>query len=67
MVKQNLGKLDRIFRFVLAVWWLGPWAPLFNINWLNLIIVIIGWIALVESFLGVCWLHNLLGIHNKNQ
>lgn len=67
MIKQNLGKLDRIFRFVLGVWWLGPWAPQFNASWANLLIVIIGWIALIESFTGWCWLHNKLGIHSKNQ
>ena len=27
----------------------------------------VGWIALVESFLGYCWLHNLFGIDSKNQ
>ena len=54
MVKQNLGKLDRIFRFALAFWWLGPFAPQFNMVWLNWVIVIVGWIALLESFIGYC-------------
>ncbi|MEW5896578.1 MAG: DUF2892 domain-containing protein [Nanoarchaeota archaeon] len=67
MVKQNLGKLDRIFRFVLAVWWLSPWVPQFKVFWLNWILLAIAWIALAESFLGWCWLHNSLGINNKNQ
>lgn len=67
MIKQNLGKLDRIFRFVLAVWWISPLAPQFNILWINWIIAIVGWIALIESFTGWCWLHDLFGIHNKNQ
>ena len=67
MTKNNLGKLDRILRFVLAFWWLGPLAPNFEIGWMNVLIAIIGWIALVESFLGYCWLHNLFGIDNKNQ
>jgi len=66
-MKQNLGKLDRILRFALAFWWLGPFAPQFNVAWLNVIIAIVGWISLAESFLGFCWLHNLFGIHNKNQ
>ncbi len=66
-MKQNLGKLDRILRFALAFWWLGPWAPQYNAVWVNLIIAIIGWIALIESFFGWCWLHNLFGIDNKNQ
>lgn len=64
---QNLGKLDRIFRFVLAIWWLGPLAPQFGAEWANLLVAILGWIALVESFLGWCLLHRLFGIDNKNQ
>ena len=67
MMKQNLGKLDRIFRFGLAFWWLGPLAPQFNLIWANWLIIIIGSIALVESFLGWCWLHTILKISNKSQ
>ena len=67
MIKQNLGKLDRIFRFALAFWWLGPWAPQYNMVWLNGIFFVVGWIALVESFLGWCLFHQLVGINNKNQ
>lgn len=66
-MNQNLGKLDRILRFVLAVWWLGPWAPQFDAGLANLLIAAVGWIALVESFLGWCWLHRLFGIDSKNQ
>ena len=58
-MKQNLGKLDRILRFALAFWWLGPWTPDFSFVWANWIIMIIGWIALIESFIGWCWLHTL--------
>lgn len=64
---QNLGRLDRILRFALAFWWLGPLAPSFNVGPVNLLIAIVGWIALAESFLGWCWLHTLFGIDNKNQ
>lgn len=64
---NNLGKLDRILRFILAFWFIGPLAPQFNIGALNIIIAIIGWIALVESFLGWCWLHTAFKIDNKNQ
>lgn len=65
-MKQNLGKIDRILRFLLAFWWLGPLAPEYQqgINW---IIFIIGWVALVESFAGRCLLHELFQINNKNQ
>lgn len=63
----NLGAVDRVLRFALAFWWLGPWAPYFGADWANVVIVVIGWIALVESFLGWCWLHRLFGIDNKNQ
>ena len=67
MANQNLGKLDRILRFVLAFWWLGPLAPNFDASWVNVIIAIVGWIALAESFLGWCWLHTAFRIDNKNQ
>jgi len=67
MIKQNLGKTDRILRFALAFWWLGPWALRSNIELLNWIVIIVGWIALIESFTGWCWLHTLFGINNKNQ
>ena len=66
MVKQNLGKLDRILRFLLAFWWLGPWAPQFSIILVNWLVSIIGWIALIESFIGWCWLHNLFKMNNKD-
>ena len=67
MVKQNLGKLDRIFRFALAFWWLGPFAPQLGWVWLNVVIAIVGWIALLESVIGYCWLHDWFGMNNKNQ
>lgn len=66
-MNQNLGKLDRVLRFVLAFWWLGPWAPQFNMGWVNLLVTVVAWIALAESFLGWCGLHRLFGIDNKNQ
>jgi len=67
MVKQNLGKLDRIFRFVLGLWWLSPLAPHFWSPWANVAVFIIAWVALIESFIGWCGLHDMLGINNRNQ
>ena len=67
MCKQNLGKLDRIFRFITGVWFLGPWAPKFGNEWANWIVLIVGLIVFVESFVGWCGLHNMFGINNKNQ
>jgi len=66
-VNQNLGKVDRILRFALAVWWLSPFAPQFGVEWANVAVAIVGWIALVESFIGWCGLHRLFGIDNRNQ
>lgn len=66
-MNQNLGRLDRILRFALAFWWLGPWAPKYDIELVNLAIAFVAWIALVESFWGWCWIHKLLGIDNRNQ
>ena len=67
MTNQNLGKLDRILRFMLGFWFLGPLAPQFDVNWANVVIMIIGLIALIESFIGWCWIHTALHIDNKNQ
>lgn len=64
---QNLGKLDRILRFALAVWWLSPLAPQFSIEWVNWLVAAVGWIALAESFIGWCGLHRWFGVDNKNQ
>ena len=66
-MKQNLGKLDRIFRFALAFWFLGPFAPTLGFVWANWIVVFVGLIALLESFVGWCGLHSMFGINNKNQ
>lgn len=62
MVHKNLGKVDRVLRFALAFWWLGPWAPAFSISWLNGVVFAVGLIALVESMVGFCWLQHLLKI-----
>jgi hypothetical protein len=64
---QNLGRVDRILRFALAFWWLGPIAPQYAAPWANILIAFVGWVALVESFLGWCGLHSLFHIDNKNQ
>ncbi len=66
-MNQNLGKLDRIFRFILGIAWLSPLAPQFDAGWANVLVAIVGWIALIESFLGWCWLHSFFKIDNKNQ
>lgn len=67
MFKQNLGKLDRILRFALAFWWLGPLAPFYDAQWLNIGVAFVGWIALIESFTGWCGLHTIFRINNTNQ
>lgn len=64
---HNLGKLDRILRFALAVWWLGPWAPHYSSSLANGAIFVVAWIALAESFLGWCWMHAAFRINNKEQ
>ncbi|MCX6751216.1 MAG: DUF2892 domain-containing protein [Candidatus Nomurabacteria bacterium] len=66
-MNQNLGKLDRIFRFILGILWLSPMAPQFNAPWANTLVFIVALIALVESFLGWCGLHSFFKIDNENQ
>lgn len=64
----KLGKVDRILRFALAFWWLSPsLAPQFSAEWLNIAVAIVGWIALIESFIGWCGLHRLFNINNEDQ
>lgn len=65
MVQRNLGTVDRILRFALAFWWLGPWAPIYLRVWFNWILFAVGWIALIESFFGYCWLHKVLKIKTR--
>ena len=65
-MNQNLGKLDRIFRFILGVWWLSPLTPQWG-SGTNTFLAIIGWIFLIESLVGWCWLHRWFHIDNKNQ
>ena len=67
MFKQNLGIVDRVLRFALAFWWLGPFSPQYPYPLVNWIIFAVGWIALVESLIAWCWLHTAFGIENKNQ
>jgi hypothetical protein len=66
-MKQNLGIVDRVLRFLLAFWWLGPWALRYNIFLVDWIIVFVAWVAFFESFIGWCGLHYLVRINNKNQ
>ncbi|HIG93133.1 MAG: hypothetical protein QT02_C0004G0043 [archaeon GW2011_AR9] len=67
MVKQNLGTVDRVLRFALAFWLLGPWALQYSMGWINGVLFVVGWIALIESFIGWCWIHTIIHINNKNQ
>ncbi|HII65377.1 TPA: DUF2892 domain-containing protein [Candidatus Woesearchaeota archaeon] len=64
-MRQNLGTVDRTLRFALAFWWLGPWPLRFAAEWVNWLIIAVAWIALAESFLGYCWLHEMLGIGKR--
>jgi len=64
-MKQNLNSVDRILRFALSVWWLSPLGPQFTASWANLLVAIIAWIALIESFIGWCGLHSMLGLKNN--
>ncbi len=61
-MKTNLSTVDRVLRFALAFWWLGPFAPQYNIIWINWLVAIVGWIALIESFFCYCWLKEKFGI-----
>lgn len=66
-MKCNLGKLDRIFRFITG-WILLFWGVYvvhdMVLRWL---LSIIGLWALIESFVGWCGLHNIFNVNLKNQ
>lgn len=65
-MKRNLGTVDRVLRFALAFWWLGPWAPHPSSELLYGAMLVVAWIALVESFIGWCGLHTLFGIDRRD-
>lgn len=65
-MKQNLGKLDRIFRFVAALWVLGL-TPWFMDTWPNWLVLVIGFGLLLEACTAYCPLHDWLGINTRNQ
>lgn len=64
-IKQNIGNIDRIFRFVLGIWILQMVLPVVSqpLWWWLLLILGVG--ALLESFSGYCWLHEKLISKNK--
>jgi len=66
-MKQNLGKLDRILRFIFGVWAIQFVLPMLKNELLWWIVLVLALIALLESFIGKCRLHNLLKIDLKNQ
>ncbi|MBI2668370.1 DUF2892 domain-containing protein [Candidatus Woesearchaeota archaeon] len=65
MFQPNLNKTDRWFRLLLAFWWLGPLAPDYPYVWMNWAIFILGWIALLEAFIGYCAFMHVCGIKTK--
>ena len=67
MCKPNLGPVDKVLRFALAFWWLGPWAPQFAAPWAKWLVMIVAWIALLESFIGWCGLYALLGMNTSKK
>jgi hypothetical protein len=66
ILKQNLNSTDRWLRFALAFWWLSPMAPYFEIPNLNLLVMIVAWIALAEAFVGWCALHQIFGVRHHS-
>ena len=63
-MKHNLGNVDRVLRFLLGVWliqWVLPNVQNQVFWW---ILLVLGLISLIESFIGYCWLHTLFGVKN---
>ncbi len=66
-MKQNLGKLDRILRFLFGVWIVSWVLPTVKTEWLWWVLLVVAVIALLESFLAHCNLHSWFGVDNKKQ
>ncbi len=64
-MKQNLGSIDRILRFILGIWIIQLLLPSISQPLLWWVMMIIGVIALVESFIGYCWIHSALKLGAK--
>ncbi len=63
-MKHNLGNVDRVLRFVLGVWLIQLVLPNVQNQIVWWILLLLSLIALLESFVGYCWLHQLFGIKN---
>lgn len=66
-MKQNLGWLDRIFRFALGVWLISWVLPVLKGDLLWWLVVVVAAWSLLESFTAYCCLHKWCKINNKNQ
>lgn len=62
-MKQNLGKLDRILRFVFGIWLISFVLPTLKNEVLWWVLLILAIWSLLESFISLC----PVGICNKNQ
>ncbi len=63
-MKHNLGNVDRVLRFVLGVWLIQWVLPNVQNQILWWVLLVLSLIALIESFIGYCWLHKMFGIKN---
>lgn len=66
-MKKNIGKTDRIFRFVIGIILIYLAVAVIEINYLKIILAVLGIISIVESFIGFCWLYKFLGINTRKQ
>ena len=64
-MKKNIGKTDRIFRFVIGIILIYLAVAIIEFNYLKIILAVLGIISIVESFIGFCGIYKILGINTK--
>ncbi|HLD15999.1 MAG TPA: DUF2892 domain-containing protein [Candidatus Nanoarchaeia archaeon] len=62
-MKKNLGIGDRVFRFILGVILLYLGYSYFDNGFFSWLLIVIGAIGVIESFISYCGLYQLFGIN----
>jgi hypothetical protein len=59
---NNVGKIDRVFRLILATFIAVLWALGAVQGWLGIVLLVVAAILLLTALFGTCPLYSLLGI-----
>jgi glucokinase len=64
-MKKNLGNADRIIRTALAIFFGALYFTGTVTGTLGLVLMLLGGVFLVTSFLGICPLYTLVGLNTR--